>query len=52
MPSFEDDVRIGVGAGLRYLTPLGPLRFDVAVPLDPGEGDDDVAFYIGIGQAF
>ena len=52
VPSFEDDVRIGVGAGLRYLTPLGPLRFDVAVPLDPGEGDDDVAFYIGIGQAF
>ncbi|MEM6711439.1 MAG: autotransporter assembly complex family protein [Pseudomonadota bacterium] len=52
VPNFEDDLRVGVGTGLRYLTPLGPIRFDVAVPLDPGDGDDDVAFYIGIGEAF
>lgn len=52
IPDFSEDLKIGVGAGLRYLTGLGPIRFDAAVPLDPGPGDPDVAFYIGIGQAF
>ena len=51
-PDFSEDVRIGVGAGLRYLTPLGPVRLDVAVPLDRRDGDPSVAFYVGIGQAF
>lgn len=51
-PDFNQDVRIGVGAGLRYLTPLGPVRLDVAVPLDRRNDDPSVAFYVGIGQAF
>jgi translocation and assembly module TamA len=46
------DLKIGVGAGLRYLTPVGPLRFDVAVPLQPRSGDPTVAIYVGLGQAF
>ncbi|WP_246666035.1 autotransporter assembly complex family protein [Aquamicrobium sp. LC103] len=52
VPSFNEDLRIGVGAGLRYLTGLGPIRLDVAVPLDRRSGDPSVAFYVGIGQAF
>lgn len=52
IPSFDEEVRIGVGAGLRYLTGLGPIRLDVAVPLDRREDDPSVAFYVGIGQAF
>jgi translocation and assembly module TamA len=51
-PDFSEDFRVGVGVGLRYVTGLGPIRFDVAVPLDPREDDPDVAFYVGIGQAF
>lgn len=51
-PDFDEDLRVGVGLGLRYFTALGPLRFDVAFPLDPLPGDPDVAFYLGIGQAF
>ena len=42
----------GAGIGLRYLTPFGPLRLDVAVPLDRQEGDPSFAIYAGVGQAF
>ncbi|WP_157961552.1 autotransporter assembly complex protein TamA [Acuticoccus kandeliae] len=52
LPDFSEPLRFGAGVGLRYATGLGPLRFDVAVPLDPLDGDPNVAFYIGIGQAF
>lgn len=49
---FSEDVKIGVGAGLRYYTGLGAIRLDVAVPLDPGKDDPDFGIYVGIGQAF
>ena len=42
----------GAGIGLRYLTPFGPLRLDVAVPLDRQEGDPSFGIYAGVGQAF
>ncbi len=43
----------GAGAGLRYFTPVGPLRLDAAVPLDRRpEADDRYQFYISLGQAF
>jgi len=47
-----DDLRVGVGLGARYFTPVGPLRVDLAAPIDPRPQDDAVALYIGIGQAF
>ncbi len=47
-PGFEE-VKVGAGAGVRYHTDFGPIRTDVAVPLDEGEG---VQLYISIGQAF
>jgi translocation and assembly module TamA len=47
-----DDFKFGVGAGLRYLTPVGPIRLDVAVPLQRSTGDPTVALYVGLGQAF
>ncbi|MBU1336340.1 MAG: autotransporter assembly complex protein TamA [Alphaproteobacteria bacterium] len=46
------DLRIGAGVGVRYYTGLGPLRLDVAVPLNKRAGDPDYALYVGIGQAF
>jgi translocation and assembly module TamA len=51
-PDFSQEFRIGVGGGVRYFTGLGPLRADVAFPLDRRPGDPTVAFYIGLGQAF
>lgn len=50
-PGLED-LRLGAGIGVRYYTGLGPLRLDVAVPLNKRPGDADYAIYAGIGQAF
>jgi translocation and assembly module TamA len=47
-----DNLRTGAGFGARYSTPAGPIRFDIAVPIDKTEFDDPVQFYISIGQAF
>ena len=44
--------RIGAGAGLRYYTPIGPIRLDLAVPTPRHIGDDAFEVYIGLGQAF
>jgi translocation and assembly module TamA len=49
---LPDDIRVGVGAGLRYYTPIGPIRFDLAVPVDRRPGEDSFEVYIGLGQAF
>ena len=45
-------LRFGAGAGVRYYTPIGPIRIDLAVPLTRGPNDDAFEIYIGLGQAF
>lgn len=52
MPEIIGDMRWGGGIGLRYYTPIGPVRLDVATPFNPIEGDAPVQIYISIGQAF
>ncbi|MEQ1781408.1 MAG: autotransporter assembly complex family protein [Hyphomonadaceae bacterium] len=47
-----DSMRFGTGIGLRYYTAFGPLRADIAVPLNKETGDADFQIYISIGQAF
>lgn len=44
--------RLGVGAGARYYTALGPIRADIAVPLVKQQGSQGYGLYIGIGHAF
>lgn len=52
-PSDREDFFWGVGTGLRYFTPIGPIRLDVAVPLDRRSGVDDLfQVYVSLGQAF
>ncbi|MFN3277354.1 MAG: autotransporter assembly complex protein TamA [Paracoccus hibiscisoli] len=41
----------GAGVGIRYDTPIGPLRFDVAGPVS-GDTGSGVQLYLGLGQAF
>ena len=45
-------LRYGVGIGGRYYTNFGPLRIDVATPVNRQRGESKVALYISIGQAF
>ena len=49
---FSGAVRAGVGTGVRYYTPLGAVRVDVAVPVTRIPHGDALEFYIGLGQAF
>lgn len=51
VPDFSD-IRAGAGIGIRYATPFGPLRLDVALPLRKYDGGSDYGIYAGIGQAF
>jgi translocation and assembly module TamA len=44
--------RIGAGIGVRYYTGFGPIRADIATPVNPGPNDARFALYISIGQAF
>jgi translocation and assembly module TamA len=51
--SVDEPLRFGAGLGLRYYTAIGPVRLDVAVPLNPRETNDNAfEIYISLGQAF
>ncbi|GLK84503.1 autotransporter assembly complex protein TamA [Ancylobacter defluvii] len=50
-PDF-DEMKYSAGIGLRYYTAIGPLRFDVAFPLNPGPDDGSYGIYVSLGQAF
>lgn len=53
IPNPAGDLFWGAGIGVRYYSPVGPIRFDVAVPLDRRENvDDPYQLYISLGQAF
>ncbi|MEH7828674.1 autotransporter assembly complex protein TamA [Gemmobacter denitrificans] len=47
------DWHAGAGLGLRYDTGFGPIRLDVATPIEGSvDTGDGVQIYVGIGQAF
>jgi len=47
-----DDLRLAVGPGIRYHTPIGPLRADVGFIIDRRNDEDFGRFEFSIGQAF
>lgn len=50
-PSIKE-MRIGAGIGARYYSSFGPIRVDVATPLNPQPGDSPIGVYVSLGQAF
>ncbi len=50
--SVRDGVQTAAGVGLRYYSPIGPIRADIAAPLNPRADDDAFQLYFSIGQAF
>lgn len=46
------DLRYSVGVGLSWLTPVGPLTFSVAEPVNDESDDDTQFFQFSLGQTF
>ena len=46
------DFRHGAGVGVRYVSPIGPIRLDVGFPLDRIEGEDSVVYFLSLGYPF
>ncbi|EFG83874.1 putative surface antigen [Novacetimonas hansenii ATCC 23769] len=49
---FKGTLRAGAGAGARYYTPIGPVRLDIAVPLNRPRRGDKWELYVGLGETF
>jgi translocation and assembly module TamA len=54
LPDFDETIRKSVGIGLRYYTGIGPIRADLAFPLDAYKGGHvrPAVLYLSLGQAF
>lgn len=50
-PDFSN-VNTGVGFGVRYDLGFGPIRADIAFPIDKRAGDNAYELYLSIGQSF
>ena len=50
--NFVNNYSNTVGLGLRYTTPIGPIRFDIGRNLNPVPGIKPTQFFITLGQAF
>jgi len=49
---FARPLRWGWGFGLRWFSPMGPLRFEWSYPINPREGDRNSIFEFNIGTFF
>ena len=47
-----DDLRYGAGFGVRYRSPVGPLRVDLGFPLQPPDGDARWQVHVSLGSKF
>jgi outer membrane protein insertion porin family len=45
-------LRTSVGFGIRWWSPVGPLRFEWGFPLKPQKGEDSIVFEFTIGNPF
>ena len=52
VPNFSEPLRVGAGPGLRYFSPIGPVRLDIGIPVNKRDSDDSFQLYVSLGQAF
>jgi outer membrane protein insertion porin family len=50
--NFVDNYSNTIGVGLRYETPIGPIRVDIGRNLNPVPGINPIQYYITLGQSF
>ncbi len=52
--AYQDfgSLKMGAGLGLRYKTPIGSIRLDLARPLNKRKEDSEFQVYISIGHTF
>jgi outer membrane protein insertion porin family len=50
--SLTSGLRTSVGFGVRWFSPIGPLRFEWGIPLDRQDGEDPIVFEFSIGNFF
>jgi outer membrane protein insertion porin family len=46
------DIRTSTGIGFQYLSPIGPIGFDVGHPLDERSGEPSVRLHFSVGSLF
>ena len=46
------DIRTSTGIGFQYLSPIGPIGFDVGHPLDERSGEPSVRLHFSVGSMF
>lgn len=44
-----DELRYGAGIGVRWASPVGPIKFDIATPVRDKDDSKNIQFYIGLG---
>lgn len=49
---FLSSVRISPGAGVRWISPFGPIRVDYGLNIDPRKGEDFGALHFSVGSPF
>jgi translocation and assembly module TamA len=49
---LQGTLSVGYGTGLRYYTPIGPIRLDIALPSSRPANGSAFEIYVGLGQVF
>jgi outer membrane translocation and assembly module TamA len=45
-------LRYSTGVGMRFLSPIGPIGFDIGHPLQERSGESSIRFHFNIGTSF
>jgi outer membrane protein insertion porin family len=50
--NYDDSIRTSTGLSLSWISPVGPLKFSIAHPLNAKSGDDTQTFQFQLGSTF